>query len=701
MAKKLIIVESPAKAKTIAKYLGGSYSVMASMGHVIDLPKSQIGVDVDNDFEPKYITIRGKGGLLSKLKKEAKAADKIFLATDPDREGEAISWHLANVLGIKQSDACRVTFNEITKTAVQKAIKEPKVIDTDLVDAQQARRVLDRIVGYKISPLLWKKVKKGLSAGRVQSVATRLICDREDEIEAFIPKEYWTITADVSSQKTAAKSFLANFYGKNGVKQELPDKAAADIVLKAVDGADFIVENVKISDVSRSPAPPFITSTLQQEASRKLNFNARKTMQTAQNLYEGIDVAGVGVVGLITYMRTDSLRIADEAQAAAKGFISSTYGDKYLPSKMRVYKAGKGAQDAHEAIRPTDVSLMPLKIKESLTNDQYKLYKLIWERFVASQMANAVLEVMAVDINANGYTFRANGSRIKFDGFMKVYIEGTDAENEEKQTMLPDLKVGDKLKVKSIDGKQHFTQPPPRFTEASLVKTLEEEGIGRPSTYAPTITTIMARGYVAREKKSLLPTELGRLTNDIMKSHFQDIVNVEFTANMEKRLDDVEDGTIAWKNIIKDFYGPFAQTLEKAEESIGKVEIADEVSEIPCDKCGRMMVFKMGRYGKFLACPGFPECRNAKPIREEAGAQCPKCGKQILVKKSKSGRVYYGCEDNPGCDFMIWDMPIKGEKCPKCGSVLVKQSPRSGGRIKCMNEGCDYIADKEPKKGKA
>jgi len=700
MAKKLVIVESPAKAKTIAKYLGSTYSVMASMGHVIDLPKSQIGVDLEKDFEPKYITIRGKGDLLSKLKKEAKASDKIFLATDPDREGEAISWHLANALGIKKSDACRVTFNEITKTAVQKAIKEPKKIDAALVDAQQARRVLDRIVGYKISPLLWKKVKKGLSAGRVQSVATRLICDREDEIEAFVPKEYWTITADVSSPK-AAKSFPANFYGKDGAKQELPDKAAADAVLKAVKDADFVVANVKISDVSRNPAPPFITSTLQQEASRKLNFNARKTMQTAQNLYEGIDVAGVGVVGLITYMRTDSLRIADEAQAAAKDFINASYGDKYIPSKPRVYKAGKGAQDAHEAIRPTDVSLVPIKIKESLTNDQYKLYKLIWDRFVASQMANAVLEVMAVDINANGYTFRSNGSRIKFDGFMKVYIEGTDAEKEEKQTMLPDLKVGDKLKVKSIDGKQHFTQPPPRFTEASLVKTLEEEGIGRPSTYAPTITTIMARNYVAREKKSLLPTELGRLTNDIMKSHFEDIVNVEFTANMEKRLDDVEDGTVEWKKIIKDFYGPFAQILDKAEESIGKIEIADEVSDIPCDKCGRMMVYKMGRYGKFLACPGFPECRNAKPIREEAGAPCPKCGKEILVKKSKSGRVYCGCEDNPTCDFMTWDMPVKGEKCPKCGSAVVKQSPRSGGRIKCISENCDYIADKEPKKGKA
>lgn len=694
MSKKLVIVESPAKAKTIKKYLGSTYSVEASMGHIIDLPKSQIGVDVDNDFEPKYITIRGKGDLLSRLKKIAKASDKVYLATDPDREGEAISWHLANVLGIKQGDACRVTFNEITKTAVQKAIKEPTAIDVDLVNAQQARRVLDRIVGYKISPLLWRKVKKGLSAGRVQSVATHLICEREDEIEAFVPTEYWSITANVQSANSP-KSFVASFYGKDGKKMELPDEVTTKEVLAAIKNAVFTVKDVKVRDVKRSPAPPFITSTLQQEGSRKLNFNARKTMQTAQTLYEGVDVAGVGTVGLITYMRTDSLRIAAEAQSAAREYIGTIYGAKYVPGTPKVYKSRNTAQDAHEAIRPTDVNLVPIKIKDSLTNDQYKLYKLIWERFVASQMADAILEQTSVDIIANGYNFKSNGMRIKFDGFMKVYIEGTDAE-EEKNTILPLLQSGDKLKTLSIEEKQHFTQPPPRYTEASLVKMLEEKGIGRPSTYAPTITTIMARGYVAREKKSLLPTELGRLVDDIMKNHFVDIVNVEFTANMEKSLDDVEAGDVKWKDIIKGFYAPFEKTLEKAEEVIGKVKIEDEVSDVACDKCGRLMVYKMGRYGKFLACPGFPDCRNAKPIREEAGAVCPKCSKQILVKKSKSGKVYYGCEDNPGCDFMTWDAPQK-EPCPKCGGLLVKQAPRFGGKTKCTNENCDYILDKEPK----
>lgn len=687
--KKLVIVESPAKAKTIKKYLGSSYSVMASMGHIIDLPKSQIGVDVERDFEPKYITIRGKGDLLSKLKKEAGTSSKVYLATDPDREGEAISWHLAHALGIREADKCRVTFNEITKSAVQKAIKEPKSINLDLVDAQQARRVLDRIVGYKISPLLWKKVKKGLSAGRVQSVATRLICDREDEIEAFIPQEYWSIEALLGEPKSK-KDFKANFYGKDGKKMELPNEEITKQVLREVQHAEFIVGKVKIGESKRYPAPPFTTSTLQQEASRKINFNARRTMQTAQTLYEGVDIKGVGSIGLITYMRTDSLRIADEAQVAARSYIGGVYGKDYVPKTPKVYKSRKNAQDAHEAIRPTDVNLVPIQIKDSLTNDQYKLYKLIWERFVASQMQNALLDTISADINAGSYTFRASGSKVKFDGFMKVYIEGTDGDKKEKQTMLPMLEEGEKLNLKSLTDEQHFTQPPPRYTEASLVKALEEEGIGRPSTYAPTITTIMARGYVVREKKSLIPTELGRVTTDIMKKHFEKIVDIDFTANMEQQLDEVEEGSVEWKKILRDFYGPFAQTLEKAEKEIGEVKIADEVSDVKCEKCGRMMVYKMGRYGKFLACPGFPECRNAKPIRIEAGVACPKCGKQVLVKKSKSGRTYYGCEDNPGCDFMTWDMPVKERKCPKCGGLLLKKPPRMGNKLVCYNENCDF-----------
>ncbi len=700
MAKNLIIVESPAKAKTIKKYLGNTYQVMASMGHIIDLPKSQIGVDLDNNFEPKYITIRGKGDLLGKLKKEAKASEHVFLATDPDREGEAISWHLAHVLGIADGEKCRVTFNEITKSAVQKAMKEPKAIDIDLVDAQQARRILDRIVGYKISPILWKKVKKGLSAGRVQSVATRLICDREDEIEAFVPKEYWSLDAYLSDTKSG-KEFKASFYGKDGEKMELPDEASVKAVLGVISGADFVVTAVKIGEAKRYPAPPFTTSTMQQEASRKLNFNTRKTMQTAQSLYEGVDVKGVGSIGLITYMRTDSLRIAAEAQTQARGYIGAAYGAAYVPAAARVYKSRKNAQDAHEAIRPTDVTLVPIKIKESLTNDQYKLYKLIWERFVASQMENAVLDTVSADIDANGYTFKASGSKIKFDGFMKVYIEGTDNESDEKHTMLPPLKEQQKLINKALKDEQHFTAPPPRYTEASLVKALEEEGIGRPSTYAPTITTIIVRGYVIREKKSLLPTELGRVTTDIMKKHFDKIVDVEFTANMEKQLDDVEEGNAPWRQILEAFYGPFKNVLEKAEEEIGKVKIADEVSDVPCDKCGRMMVYKMGRYGKFLACPGFPECRNAKPIRTEAGVACPKCGKQVLVKKSKAGKTYYGCEDNPGCDFMTWDMPLKDEPCPKCGGLLVKKAPRLGNKTVCTNPNCDYAAANKKAAGKS
>lgn len=691
MSKKLVIVESPSKAKTIKKYLGSSYSVEASMGHVIDLPKSRMGVDIDKDFEPHYITIRGKGALLSKLKKEAKACDKVFLATDPDREGEAISWHLAHALELDDKSPCRVTFNEITKSAVQKAIKEPRSIDQSLVDAQQARRVLDRIVGYKISPILWKKVKKGLSAGRVQSVATRLICDREDEIESFVPQEYWTITAHLA-EADGKKSFKANYYGKANKKAEPKNEAEAKAVVDAVKNARFTVKALKTSDVKRAPAPPFTTSTMQQEASRKINFQARRTMQTAQTLYEGVDVKGVGTIGLITYMRTDSTRIATEAQTAAKDYIVSRYGGEYAPKSIRNYKSRKNAQDAHEAIRPTDITLEPSAIKDSLTSDQYKLYKLIWERFTASQMANALIETTSCDIDADGYTFKASGSKVKFDGFMKVYIEGTDSEKK-KETALPLLKEGAVLTLKDIESKQHFTQPPARYTEASLVKTLEEEGIGRPSTFAPTITTILARGYVTREKKTLIPTELGRVTTDLLKNNFEDIVDVEFTANMENQLDSVENGDVEWKSVIRDFYTPFEKVLEKAEAKIDKVKIADEVSDVKCEKCGRMMVYKLGRYGKFLACPGFPECRNAKPIRIEAGIECPKCGKKVLVKKSKTGRTYYGCEDNPACDFMTWDVPVTDRKCPKCGGVLLKKNMRGSKKIVCANEKCDYETD--------
>ncbi len=688
MSKKLVIVESPSKAKTIKKYLGSTYSVEASMGHIIDLPKSQMGIDVDKDFEPRYITIRGKGELLSKLKKEAKAADKVYLATDPDREGEAISWHLAHALELDEKSLCRVTFNEITKTAVQKAIKEPRQIDQSLVDAQQARRVLDRIVGYKISPILWKKVKKGLSAGRVQSVATRLICDREEEIEAFVPQEYWTITAELTAQNSK-KSFKALYYGEGKKKVELKSESEASKVLNDVKNAQFTVESVKTTDVKRSPAPPFTTSTMQQEASRKINFQSRRTMQTAQTLYEGVDIKGIGTVGLITYMRTDSTRIAQEAMYAAKDYIVSNYGDKYAPASFRYYKSRKNAQDAHEAIRPTDVMLTPARIKDSLTNDQYKLYKLIWERFIASQMESALIESTLCDISAGKHSFKATGSKVKFEGFMKVYIEGTDTEKQ-KETALVPLASGEVLSLKEIESNQHFTTPPARYTEASLVKALEEEGIGRPSTFAPTITTILARGYVTREKKSLIPTELGRVTTELLKNNFKDIVDVDFTANMESQLDSVESGDIEWKALIKEFYYPFDDVVKKAEKEVSHVKLSDEVSDVKCEKCGRLMVYKMGRYGRFLACPGFPECRNAKPVRTEAGVDCPLCGKKVLVKKSKTGRTYYGCEDNPGCGFMTWDTPVKDKKCPKCGSLLLKKNTRSSKKTVCANENCDY-----------
>lgn len=688
MGKKLIIVESPSKADTIKKYLGSTYSVEASVGHIIDLPKSQMGIDIEDDFEPHYITIRGKGEILGKLRKLAKEADQVLLATDPDREGEAISWHLANALGLAATDKNRVTFNEITKDAVKKAVKEPRSIDQKLVDAQQARRALDRVVGYQLSPILWKKVKKGLSAGRVQSVATRLICDREEEIEAFIPREYWSIIAYLLPQGSK-KKVKASYYGTAGKKVEISDEASAMAIVKAVTGKSFEVADVKQTVAQKSPAPPFTTSTLQQEASRKINFQARRTMATAQMLYEGVNVTGMGKIGLITYMRTDSVRIAVEAQAAAKNLILDKYGEKYAPKSFRVYKTRKNSQDAHEAIRPTNVHLTPEAVKGSLTNDQYKLYKLIWERFVASQMENAKVENTVAEIVCEKHNFRASGTTVLFDGFMKVYTEGSDAENE-KQTALPPLAKGDVLNLDSVEPEQHFTAPPPRYTEATLVKALEEEGIGRPSTYAPTITTILARGYVTREKKSLVPTELGKVTTKLLKENFENIVDVEFTANMESRLDDVESGSVAWKQILRDFYPDFKADLDRAEKELEHVKIADEVSDVVCEKCGRMMVYKLGRNGKFLACPGFPECRNTKSIRVEAGVNCPKCGKPLLVKRTRTGKTYYGCEDYQNCDFMTWDAPLKSRTCPKCGKPLFTNISRAGRKTVCLNPGCDF-----------
>ena len=689
MASNLVIVESPAKAKTIKQYLGKSYTVIASMGHVRDLPKSQMGIDLDNNFEPKYITIRGKGDLISKLKKEAKTAKKIFLATDPGREGEAISWHLAQLLDVDVNSKCRIAFNEITKSAVTAAVKEPRPINADLVDAQQARRVLDRIVGYKISPLLWKKVKKGLSAGRVQSVTTRLIVDREREIENFIPEEFWNLDA-ILKKGDKGEKFTASFYGKGGKKKKLTSKTDVDKVCEAINSADFIVTDVKSGEKNRYPAPPFTTSTLQQEASRKLNFTVKRTMMAAQQLYEGVSVEGRGTVGLITYMRTDSLRIANDALVDARDYIGTKYGKDFLPSSARVYKTKNNAQDAHEAIRPTYVSLTPADVKGSLSADMYKLYKLIWERFIACQMEHAVYDTTNVDIDANGYTFKASGSKLKFKGFMALYVEGRDDGAEEKDNTLPKLSVGDKLMAEKIENAQHFTQPPPRYTEATLVKALEEKGIGRPSTYAPTITTITARGYVARDKKQLTPTELGTVVTDIMTSHFADVVDVEFTANMEKELDSIEDGAVEWEKVIGGFYTPFKDTLAKAEAEIGKVKIEDEVSDVKCEKCGRLMVYKMGRFGKFLACPGFPECRNAKPIVKETGAACPVCGGKILEKKSQRGKIYFGCEHNPKCEFMSWDAPVKDKKCPDCGGLLLQKNSRKGNLLICWNEKCGY-----------
>ena len=657
MADKLIIVESPAKANTIKKFLGGSTKVIASMGHVRDLPKSKLGIDVEHNFEPQYINIRGKGDLIKELKKDAKSAKKVYLATDPDREGEAIAWHLSNILDVDKDKITRVTFNEITKTAVQKAIKEPRDIDVNLVDAQQARRVLDRIVGYKMSPVLWKKVRRGLSAGRVQSVAVKLIVDREEEIEKFIPEEYWNIYAKLLDEKSN-KIFDARFYGKDGKKLEIHNKEQVDEILENIKNAKYIVEDIKKGEKKRTPAPPFTTSTMQQEASRKLGFTLKKTMSVAQGLYEGVKIPEKGTVGLITYMRTDSTRISEEARAAAKTHILEAYGEKYYEN--RYYKTNKEAQDAHEGIRPTYADLEPDQIKEFLTKDQYKLYKLIYNRFMASQMSAAIYDTMAVTIDANKYTFKANGQNLKFKGFMTLYVEGSDEKQEDEEGMIPELELKQEVKKKSIEPKQSFTEPPPRYTEASLVKALEEKGIGRPSTYSPTITTILERRYIEKEQKQLVPTELGKIVNKLLTENFKDVINVEFTANVESQFDNIAEGKEDWRKMIGEFYTPFEQTVEKVEKELEHVELVEEVSDVKCEKCGRMMVYKYGKFGKFLACPGYPECKNTKAIVETIDVPCPKCGGTVQVRKAKNKRKYYICENNPkSCDYISWNKPKK------------------------------------------
>ena len=663
MADKLIIVESPAKANTIKKFLGGSTKVVASMGHIRDLPKSKMGINIKKDFEPEYINIRGKGDLIKSLKKDAEDAKEVFLATDPDREGEAIAWHLANILEIPLSSTCRVTFNEITKETVQKSIKEPRKIDMNLTDAQQARRVLDRIVGYKISPVLWKKVKPGLSAGRVQSVAVKLICDREEEIENFIPEEYWNIYATLKEQKDG-KSFQAKYYGKDGKRIELHKKEEVDSILKQIEKGKYIVTDVKKGEKKRTPAPPFTTSTMQQEASRKLGFTLKRTMSVAQSLYEGVRVEEKGTVGLITYMRTDSTRISDVARAAAKEQITKTYGKEYYEN--RYYRTNANSQDAHEGIRPTYVELNPEKIKDSLTPEQYKLYKLIYNRFLASQMSAAVYDTINVNIDVNGHNFKANGQSLKFKGFMTLYVEGNDAKNEEdNEEFIPNLEINEEVIKEKLESKQSFTEPPARYTEASLVKELESKGIGRPSTYSPTITTILERHYIEKMQKQLCPTELGKVVNKLLVENFTDVINVEFTAKVEEEFDKIAEGKASWKNIIREFYGPFEREIEKVEKELEHVKLEDEVTDIPCDVCGKMMVVKMGRYGKFLACPGYPECKNVKPLVNYIDVPCPVCGGKVQVRKTKKGKNYYICDNNKNtedsCKFISWNKPKKGE----------------------------------------
>ena len=659
MADKLIIVESPAKANTIKKFLGGNTKVMASMGHIRDLPKSKMAVDIEHDFEPEYINIRGKGDLIKSLKKEAKAAKQVYLASDPDREGEAIAWHLAHILEIPEDSNCRVTFNEITKETVKESIKKPRTINMDLVDAQQARRVLDRIVGYKISPVLWKKVKRGLSAGRVQSVAVKLIVDREEEIENFTPEEYWNIYANLL-EPNSKKKFQATFYGKDGKKLEIHTKEEVDEILKNIEKGKYIVADVKKGEKKRTPAPPFTTSTMQQEASRKLSFTLKKTMSVAQGLYEGVHVGEKGTVGLITYMRTDSTRISDEARAVVKEVITQKYGANYYEN--RYYKTKQNAQDAHEAIRPTYIDLEPEKIKDYLTTDQYKLYRLIYNRFIASQMANAIYDTVTANIDVNNYNFRANGQTLKFKGFMTLYVETIEGEKEEEDNSIPELTIGQEVKKEKLEAKQSFTQPPARYTEASLVKALEEKGIGRPSTYSPTITTILERRYIQKEQKQLIPTDLGKIVNKLLVENFPDVINVEFTAKIEEEFDEVAEGKEPWKQVIREFYGPFKVTLDRVEKELEHVELVEEVSDVPCEKCGRMMVIKYGRYGKFLACPGYPECKNAKPIIETIDVPCPVCGGTVQIKKTRRGKKFYVCENNPGtCEYISWNPPKPGE----------------------------------------
>ena len=690
MAKYLVIVESPAKVKTIKKFLGSNYEVMASNGHVRDLPKSQMGVSPENNFEPKYITIRGKGDILAALRKEVKKAEKIYLATDPDREGEAISWHLLEALKLQDKKVYRIAFNEITKNAVKESLKNARAIDMDLVDAQQARRVLDRMVGYQISPLLWAKVKRGLSAGRVQSVALRIICDREDEINAFIPEEYWTLDAllDVAGEK---KPLCAHFYGTTQEKKAISSKEELDKIQKELAGASYSISDVKKGERVKKAPLPFTTSTLQQEASKVLNFSTQKTMRLAQQLYEGVEIKGSGTVGLITYLRTDSTRVSDEAEASSHKFITETYGSEYAAEVHTKDKNGKKIQDAHEAIRPTDVNRLPSQMKESLGRDLLRLYQLIWKRFVASRMASAVYETTSVKIDANGYRFTVAASALKFQGFMSVYTQEDD-EKGENVSLLRSLSKETKLSLKEYDAKQHFTQPPAHYTEASLVRTLEELGIGRPSTYAPTITTILARRYVVKEAKNIYVTELGEAVNKIMKDAFPSIVNVNFTANLESLLDSVEEGTVNWKTVIENFYPDLDEAVKRAEKELESVEIADEVSDVVCDLCGKQMVIKYGPHGKFLACPGFPDCRNTKPYLEKIGVSCPKCGKEVVIRKTKKGRRYYSCESSPDCDFMTWQRP-SGKVCPVCGHALLEK----GSKLVCANEECSHVEAKENK----
>ncbi|ERI92898.1 DNA topoisomerase I [Clostridiales bacterium oral taxon 876 str. F0540] len=695
MGQKLVIVESPAKAKTIGKYLGKDFIVEASMGHIRDLPKSQLGVDIDNNYTPKYITIRGKGELLEKLKKAAKKSEKIYLATDPDREGEAISWHLSKILNINDTEKCRIEFNEITKNAVKNAIKKPRTLNINLVDAQQARRVLDRLVGYEISPILWRKIRWGLSAGRVQSVALKMICDRENEINSFSPKEYWSIESKLLSSNSK-KPFTVKLWSKNNKKIEINTELESTKIIEELKSHDFIVDKVKRSQKNKNPLPPFTTSTLQQDAYKKLNFATRRTMSIAQQLYEGIDMKNHGTLGLITYMRTDSVRISEEAQKSAAEFIEKNFGKEYNPESPRTFKSKKNIQDAHEAIRPTYIDLTPDKIKDSLKDEQYKLYSLIWKRFVASQMSSSILNTIIVEVTNGHYQLRASGSSVKFDGFMKIYEYSTD--EEEEATYLPELLEGDTLNTKSIEGKQHFTQPPAKYSEASLVKTLEEYGIGRPSTYAPIISTLLDRKYIERDKKTLIPTELGIIVNSILSDYFKEIVDVEFTADIEEKLDRVEEGKDNWNKVVDDFFKPIKESIDVAEKEISKITIEDKISEEKCDKCGRNMVIKHGRFGDFLACPGYPECKNTKPIVEKLDVKCPKCGENILIKRSKKGKKFFGCSNYPNCDYVSWFEPTN-EKCDLCNELMFKKYSKSKGSfLECSNENCKnrkYNEDKQ------